>query len=489
MQLLDDFLADMRKVRPSGAISPLQQDVTAMGRSINPQGNPKAVQLPAMGADRLGMPSGYGEEGTTEREQASIAPTSSVGGQMPNYSFPAYPDFTYPSLPEHTRYPALPGVSPIPDLPPRRNLGDYPPYPEIPSYKPSLAQDISSYGGISKAGLSVVSEGARLYNTSAANRSGANPISGTIDTAMKVINPALAAFNIHNLWQSDLSKAEKIRGTVSQGIQPTSQLLYDAGKGLESAGLINAGGWTTAVSGSIADSAPYVNLALSGYDLATAKNMNSAGRPAYNTAMAAMSIANPYFGVVNAVGQAAFGGIQMYKRSRDDRQFETPQMTDSRIRAGIKYALDYGGRVEKADVLKAFMSMGITKEQAEKYYNEGNFYAPTEVWNDGTWSGRWNDWRVNKQLLEQFGDMSGVEGGATFKDVIENKVGIKPLTPDEYEDVIGDQYYDMVSGGYVTGPTSYRNKRTGDIVPNKPNYDFSWGYDYGDPFAITDVGT
>lgn len=469
--VIDDFLADMRRVRPSGAISPLQTDVAEMGRSINPQGKPKAVSLPygGRGDDLIG----YGSEGASSRASTEVTPPS--GGTPVKY--PEYPDISFPDMPQHTQYPALPGDWQSPALPRRISINDYPAYPDIPSGGP--LRDILPYANIGRTALGVAAIGANAFGyPNAAN---------VMNKIGNVVGPIIGAANIYNAWNNDfMSKKDKIRTTVREGVSMTPQILNDFGDVMVGVGAESVGGWGHALAGAVTDNMGYVNLGMSAFDLLTAEK-GERGRAAYNTAMSAMSIANPYFGAVNAVGQAVFGGINMYKQSRDERQQWTWPMHESALRADIKYALDRGQTVDINDVIGRLKQLGMKDDDINTYLDKTNFYAPLAAdTNNGVWGGAWEDWRTNKDIILSAGDMTGIEGGASIRDVIMNQTGIKPITnnPNAYTRMVQQRnpnpVYDEVNFQIISDP--YINvAETGFRKP----------IEWVDPFSmpLTDVGT
>lgn len=463
-QILDDFLGNMRKVRPSGAIAPLQQDVTEMGRSINPMGKPKAVSLPALGGDRLGMPSGYGEEGTTERADTTVAQTSSVRGQVPKFEYPAYPEFNYPGMPEHTQFPALPREWQPPALPSKVDPNSFPPYPDVPKGGP--LRDVLPYANILRAGVNL---GVPLTGFS-----GMRGTSNALKMSTHVINPVVSGLNIYNAWNDPTqTTAQRVGTTLNETARSGPQLLADFGNLMVKGGAENAGGWIQAVGAAGVDYAPYANLALSGYNAVTAKDKGARGKGIMDTAMAGIALATaeassvPYAGLFMAGAQLAQTGVQMYKNARDERQWESPAMRESRLRTAIKYALDRQGKVNIDDVLSHLTApyerggMGMTLEQANEYLDKTNFYSPLRaVKQNGVWGGDWEDWRVNRMIVQSAGDMSGVEGGASIRDVIMNRTGIKPIKT-EWKPEQRDPYFDMTAGGMVM-----------PAQEQAPNYDF-----------------
>ena len=486
-QIIDDYLDSMRKVRPSGAIAPLQQDVTAMGRSINPMGKPKAVNLPSLGSDRLGMPSGYGEEGTTERDTGRA-----ISVENPVTPTVNYPEHTqYPDLPGLTEWPALPGRWQMPALPQRKSASDYPPYPEMGDYGPSTAQQVSTYGSIAMPFLQASNLLARGINTNVGNPTGDNLYSKIMEPALDVASVALGGFNIYNTINSDLPTNQKVSGVVNNAVPMATTILKDFSyvsrmAGEATPGVLNTmGSYAGQGAEILGQAAPYINLALQGYNFLTA-DKPARGRAAYNTAMTAMSIANPYFGAVNAVGQAVFGGINMYKRSQDERQQWTWPMQESALRADIKYALDRGQTVDINDVIGRLKQLGMKDDDINTYLDTTNFYAPLAAdTNNGVWGGAWEDWRQNKDIILAAGDMSGIEGGASIRDVIMNKTGIKPITnnPDAYTRMVQQRnpnpVYDEV------------NFQTIDPYINVAETGFRKPIEWIDPFSmpLTDVGT
>lgn len=483
-QILDDFLGNMRKVRPSGAIAPLQQDVTEMGRSINPMGKPKAVSLPALGGDRLGMPSGYGEEGTTERADTTVAQTSSVRGQVPKFEYPAYPEFNYPGMPEHTQFPALPREWQPPALPSKVDPNSFPPYPDVPKGGP--LRDVLPYANILRAGVNL---GVPLTGFS-----GMRGTSNALEMSTHVINPVVSGLNIYNAWNDPTqTTAQRVGTTLNETARSGPQLLADFGNLMVKGGAENAGGWIQAVGAAGVDYAPYANLALSGYNAVTAKDKGAMGKGIMDTAMAGIALATaeassvPYAGLFMAGAQLAQTGVQMYKQSRDERQQWTWPMHESALRADIKYALDRGQTVDINDVIGRLKQLGMKDDDINTYLDKTNFYAPLAAdTKHGTWGGAWEDWRTNKDIILAAGDMTGIEGGASIRDVIMNQTGIKPITnnPNAYTRMTPQRnpnpVYDEVNSQIISDP--YINvAETGFRKP----------IEWTDPFSmpLTDVGT
>jgi hypothetical protein len=125
-----------------------------MGGSIYTPGNQKAVLMPASGGDRLGAPSGYGDEGAYKMKGPSALNTSRpVSNQLAQdnsvtgYDYPerSYPEINYPGIPANTVYPALP--------PPT----SYPPIENRPpgEFNMSTLDQIRLYGGLSQTALNL----------------------------------------------------------------------------------------------------------------------------------------------------------------------------------------------------------------------------------------------------------------------------------------------------------------------------------------------